>query len=77
MIKKNKQYKSSIKSVLVRIVIVLFSAVLMQVSFGQEKKLINFVYAEPVNFEDETIEPQVSGFDWIEKINGAVRAKLG
>ena len=46
-------------------------------NLGQVKKLINFVYKDPVNFEDEIIEPQVFGFGWIEKINGTVRIKLG
>ena len=46
-------------------------------NLDQVRKLINFVYAEPENFEDEIIEPQVTKIDGIEKINGSVRIRLG
>jgi len=46
-------------------------------SLEQVRKLINFVYLEPQNFEDEVIEPQVANLDWIEKINGSVILRLG
>jgi len=45
-------------------------------SLGQVKKLINFVYLEPIGFEDEVIEDQLS-LDFIEKINGSVIIRLG
>lgn len=46
-------------------------------SLGQVKKLINFVYKEPENFEDETIEEAMPKLDFIEKVNGSVIIRLG
>ena len=46
-------------------------------SLSQAKKLINFVYFEPVNFEDETIEALQPPLDFIEKVNGSVIIRLG
>jgi len=45
-------------------------------SLGEVRKLINFVYLEPIGFEDEIIEEQLS-LDFIEKINGSVIIRLG
>lgn len=41
------------------------------------RKLATFVYADPLGFEDEIVEPQVSQIDGIEKINGSVIVRLG
>jgi hypothetical protein len=46
-------------------------------SAGEVMKLINFVYAEPEGFEDETIEDLQLSLDYIEKVNGSVVIKLG
>lgn len=43
----------------------------------QAKKLINFAYLEPQNFEDETIEDTATKLGFIEKINGSVVIRLG
>jgi len=42
----------------------------------QAKKLINFDYLGPVNFEDEAIE-SAPKLDFIEKVNGSVIIRLG
>lgn len=42
----------------------------------QAKKLINFDYLSPVNFEDEIIE-SAPKLDFIEKVNGSVIIRLG
>ena len=46
-------------------------------SSGEVRKLINFVYLEPVGFEDEVIEDLQLSLDFIEKVNGSVIIKLG
>ena len=43
----------------------------------QAKKLVNFAYLEPENFEDETAEDAIRRLDFIEKINGSVVIRLG
>ena len=47
-----------------------------ELSLGQVKKLINFVYEEPTGFEDEIVDLQQS-LDFIEKVNGSVIIRLG
>jgi len=46
-------------------------------SLGEVRKLIDFVYLEPENFEDEIIEPLQPSLDFIEKVNGTVIIRLG
>ena len=47
------------------------------ISPGDARKLINFVYLEPIGFEDEVIEPLQPSLNFIEKINGSVIIRLG
>jgi hypothetical protein len=46
-------------------------------SASEVRKLITFVYENPVGFSDEVIEPQVSQIEGIEKVNGSVIVRLG
>lgn len=43
----------------------------------QAKKLVNFVYLQPEDFEDEVIEDVGPSLDFIEKVNGSVVIRLG
>ena len=46
-------------------------------SANDVRKLVTFVYADPVGFEDEIIEQGAGKIDGIEKINGSVIVRLG
>ena len=41
------------------------------------RKLVNFVYSDPLGFEDEIVEQATGKIDGIEKVNGSVIIRLG